>query len=258
MSGEPPWRDPGNELAPSQRVYEPGQGGVLRDPGGRNLEPPYQPHASEDLFVYDRTPNAVRSRGRRIARSEVRPPAASTPSPFAQPDLWDALGIAGVLFLGIVKVSGEPIGVDLDVRKHAGADGGTIRDKGFKLAKVKITLRIWDEETWVSFDGLLPAIDPRRQAGRRTPVDIDHPSLAQRGVWKVYVESIGLPDVKDDGSVEVAINALEFHPPSGANVARTARASASPDIGANRTAFTGLEQAPPSATPPSTTGAASP
>lgn len=240
--------------APEPTFYEPsGRGtglGVLRDPPAP--EPPYW-HAP--LLLPGQTAPAPRSRGRRLAVPTNRPPAASTPSPYTQPGLWDSFLLAGVLFLGLVKVSGE-LGVDLDVRKHAGRDGGTIRDKGFKLAKFKIVLRIWDEETWTSFDGLLPAIDPRRQVGRRTPVDVDHVALAQRGVYRVYIEAISLPDAKDDGTIEVTIDALEFHPPSGAGVARTARAT--PDIGANRTAFTGLEAPPPGATPPSTTTAIDP
>lgn len=167
-----------------------------------------------------------------------RPPPASTPWPFDAPDLWDTLTLAGVGFLGTAEVDGDPIGVDLDVSKPSGRDGGTIRDKGVKLAKLKFTLRMWDAEGWASWDALLPVIDPRRQVGRRTPVDAEHPALAQRGIGRVYVETIALPKVRD-GLVDVVINAVEFRPPSPRPTSRTARRT-TPDIGGNGTGFTGL------------------
>lgn len=240
-------------------------GGRFYDPRATGLGVLRDPPAPEPLYwrAPMRIPGQVypTSRGRRLAQPTHRPPAASTPSPYAQPGLWDTFYLAGWMFLGLVQIRGD-LGVDLDVRKHSGGDGGTIRDKGFKLGELKITLRIWDEETWASFDGMLPAIDPRRRVGRRTPVDVDHVALAQRGVYRVYIETISLPDtskLKDEGVVEYTINAIEFHPPTGTNASRTARATPStPDIGANRTAFTGLETPPAWSTPPSTTQAIDP
>lgn len=179
-----------------------------------------------------------------------RPPPASTPWPFDAPDLWDSLTLAGVGFLGIVEVSGDPIGVELDIAKPSGRDGGTIRDKGTKLAKVKLTLSMWDAETWASWDAMLPVIDPRRQVGRRTPVDVDHPALAQRGIGRVYVEAIGLPKIKD-GTVTVEVNCIEFRPPSPRTTSRTARRAA-PDLASNGTAFEGLITADNEVAAPST------
>jgi len=177
-------------------------------------------------------------RVRRPAGPRRPPPPASTPWPFDAPDLWDTLTLAGVGFLGTAEVSGDPIGVDLDVAKPSGRDGGTIRDKGVKLAKVRFTLSMWDAETWASWDAILPVIDPRRIVGRRTPVDVSHPALAQRSIGRVYVESIGLPKVKD-GSVEIVVNAVEFRPPSPRTTSRTARRPAV-NIGGNAVAFENL------------------
>lgn len=185
-------------------------------------------------------PDATSSsqRVRRPPAPYRRPPAASTPWPFDAPDLWDTLTLAGVGFLGVAEVDGDPIGVDLDVSKPSGRDGGTIRDKGVKLAKLKFTLRMWDLEGWASWDALLPVIDPRRQVGRRTPVDVEHPALAQRGIGRCYIETISLPKVKD-GLVDVVINAIEFRPPSPRPTSRTAARPAT-YIEGNATAFTGL------------------
>lgn len=182
---------------------------------------------------------AESSRVRRPPAPYRRPPQASTPWPLAAPDLWDTLTLAGVGFLGTAEVDGDPIGVDLDVSKPSGRDGGTIRDKGVKLAKLRFTLHMWDVEGWASWDALLPVIDPRRQVGRRTPVDVEHPALAQRGIGRVYIESIALPKVKD-GAVDVVINAIEFRPPSPRPTSRTAARPAGTFIEGTATAFTGL------------------
>lgn len=187
---------------------------------------------------------------RRAPRPRQLPPQPPTPSPFAQPDLWDSLTLAGVMFLGTVKVSGDPVGVDLDVTKSSGRDGSRVRDKGAKPAKVKLTLALWDEITWTLWDALLPVIDPRRQVGRRTPVDVAHPALSQRGIGKLYIEAIAFPDVKDSGLVEVVVQAYEFMPPSSRATGRTAQPQTQAQargIADFRTAFTDIERPPANA-----------
>lgn len=184
---------------------------------------------------------------RRAPRPRQLPPQPATPSPFAQPDLWDSLTLAGVMFLGTVKVSGDPVGVDLDVTKSSGRDGSRVRDKGAKPAKVKLTLVLWDEVTWTSWDALLPVIDPRRQVGRRTPVDVSHPALSQRGIGKLYIEAIAFPDVQDSGRVEVVVQAYEFMPPSSRATGRTAQPAPARGIADFRTAFAGIERPPANA-----------
>ena len=198
-----------------------------------------------------------RQSGRRARpRPVALPPIVSTPSPYSQPDLWDTLHLAGVTFLGLVVVGGDALGVDLDVSKSSGRDGSHVRDKGIKPGKIKITVRIWDDVSWGSWDALLPVIDPRRQVGRRTPIDVSHPALSQRNVSRIYVESIGYPELNANGLTEVAITGYEFRPPSRTNTghtATTARTGAL-TIEGFRTAFTGTERAPANApAPPSTT-----
>jgi len=246
-----PFYSPGAALAPPQA-------GVRRAGDQRPLatpEPLYAAPAEPAVGDGVRLPAGTPPRRSSVRRPRPRqlPPQPATPSPFAQPDLWDTLSIAGVLFLGIVKVSGDPVGVDLDVTKSSGRDGSRVRDKGVKPAKVKLTIRIWDEETWVSWDALLPVIDPRRQVGRRTPVDAAHPSLSQRGISRLYIEAISLPDVKDDGSVEYTINAIEFMPTGTRPTGRTATAATrgtALSITGFRTAFVGTERAPANAPRP--------
>lgn len=229
-----PWapRNPTPGITPD--FYRPpaiGEGTVLRDPAPR--------------------PAGRRARPRPVAL----PPIVSTPSPYQDPGLWDSLFLAGNLYLGTVKVGGDALGVDLDVSKSSGRDGSHVRDKGIKPGKVKITVAIWDEVTWASWDALLPTIDPRRQVGRRTPIDVGHPALSQRNVSRVYIESISYPDVKDTGLIEVTINGIEFRPPSRAATGHTATTRTGPlTIEGFRTAFTGTERVPTAnaPAPPST------
>lgn len=233
-----------------QDLYQrPGTGDMLRRP-----EPFYRPPTAGDgVLRRGFTPSPNRSTRRR-PRPQL-PPIVSTPSPYQEPDLWDTLTIAGVTYLGLVVVGGDPPGVELDVAKPSGRDGAPVRDKGVKPGKIKLTLRFWDDVSWGSWDALLPVIDPRRQVGRRTPVDVAHPALAQRNITRIYVENIGFPDWKDDGTGTVAINCIEFHPPSGASTGRTARTAAQTrTVESFGTAFTGLETPPTNApAPPSTT-----
>lgn len=234
-------------LAPPQSGVR--RAGDLRDPAPPEpfYTAPAAPAVGDGVRLAPGQTPASRS-VRRAPRPRQLPPQPPTPSPFAQPDLWGSLTLAGVMFLGTVKVSGDPVGVDLDVTKSSGRDGSRVRDKGAKPAKVKLTLALWDEITWTSWDALLPVIDPRRQVGRRTPVDVAHPALSQRGIGKLYIEAIAFPDVKDSGLVEVVVQAYEFMPPSGRATGRTAQPQTQArGIADFRTAFTGIERPPANA-----------
>lgn len=238
---------------PSPPLYGDGQSFYQRPGTGeilRRSEPFYRPPQVGDGVLRPGFTLPVRS-VRRRPRPNL-PPIVSTPSPYAQPDLWDTVILAGVIFLGLAVVGGDALGVDLDVTKSSGRDGSRVRDKGVKPGKVKITLRFWDEVTWVSWDALLPVIDPRRQVGRRTPVDVSYPALTQRNVTRVYIETIGLVEWKDDGTGSVVVNAIEFREPSARATGRTARQTRT--IDSFGTAFSGLEVPPANApAPPSQT-----
>ena len=185
-----------------------------------------------------------RSRGRRPGAPGLPPPPASTPSPFRAPGLWDTITINGVLFLGLATIDGETANA-LDVKHAKGRDGGSITDSGAVCAEPTITFRYWDEETYASWESVFAAIDPQRRVDRRNPIDVTHPALAQRGITRVYVKSVGFPKMTREGWT-VAVRVVQWMPSltaprTGGSVTRT---PAGPDISSNATAFSGLEDAP--------------
>lgn len=217
-------------VAPARYFYENGRSSAQRN---------------NDYYVplsYARPGRAGRvrhSRGARQAQPAMPPPAASTPSPFASPGVWDTLVIAGVLFLGLVTVDGDTANA-LDVKKHKGRDGGKISDSGAVCAELTVTFRTWDEETWASWEQVFRAIDPQRLPDQRAPVDVTHPSLAQRGITRAYVKKVSLPK-REGNEWRMTATLIQWMPaltdPSGRSVTR---AAAAPTLANMATAFTGL------------------
>ncbi len=175
------------------------------------------------------------------------------PSPFDDPDAWDTLDIGGVVFTGTFKFSGTALKRKLDRRHAAGRDGARIRDKGYDVAQLGLALRCTEPEHWTELEALVALLFPRsRDATRRNAHTCDHPALALAGITKVYATEMDVADPDDKGAVNVSIKLVEYRDEAQSrNVSRTPRAA--PDIGANATAFTGTEAAPPAApTPPAT------
>ena len=217
-------------VAPARYFYENGRSAAQRN------DTYYTP------LSYARPTRAGRVRHSRSGRQgepAMPPPAASTPSPFASPGLWDAITIAGVLFLGVATPDGAT-GNALDVKKSKGRDGGKISDSGAVCAEFTILFRVWDEVTWASWEQVFRAIDPQRIPDRRTPVDVTHPALAQRGITRIYVKKVSLP--KRVGSEwQFTADVIQHMPglsdPNGRSVTR---AAAAPTLANTTTAFTGL------------------
>lgn len=185
-----------------------------------------------------------RARGARRGAPGLPPPAPSTPSPFTAPSLWDTLTINNVLFLGLVTIEGDTANA-LDVKHPKGRDGGKITDSGAVCAELTLAFRWWDEVTWASWCQVFAAIDPQRQPDERTPLDVSHPALAQRGITRLYVKSVSFPKPGRDGWT-CTVRVIQWMPAltaprTGGSVTRT---PTGPAVSANRTAFSGLESAP--------------
>lgn len=187
-------------------------------------------------------PRVRRSHGRRPGAPAQPPPLPAVPSPFEAPGQWDTLTIAGVLFLGLVRVSGAT-GNALDVKKHKGRDGGRISDSGAVAAELTLHFRFWDRETWASWDQVFAAIDPQRTVERRAPVDVSHPALAQRRIGRVYVKKVSIPERQQGGEWHAEATVIQWLPSmtdrAGRTVTRTPTAQGG-GIGDRATAFTGL------------------
>lgn len=170
------------------------------------------------------------------------------PSPFDAPDAWDTLDLGGVVFTGAFKFSGTALKRKLDRRHAPGRDGARVRDKGYDIAELTLTLRCVEPEHWGELEALVALLFPRSAdpAGRNAH-NCNHPALALAGITRVYATEMDVPDPDEKGSVSVTIKLVEYRDEAQQrrNVSRTPRAA--PDIGANATAFTGVEAAPPAA-----------
>lgn len=152
------------------------------------------------------------------------------------PDAWGSLVLDETLVLGLAVVD-VSIGRKIESKSPAGSDGATVRDKGYEPGRVTITLSLWEREHFVSFQGLLPRINPRSRPNARAPISISHPACALLGISEVYVERVGgLKPSGEAGLWTTEIHCVEFAPPTAARRNVTRVPAASPDAGL-QTAF---------------------
>lgn len=180
----------------------------------------------------------------------------TAPSPFADPESWDTLVIGGVRFRGTFKWGGDLIKRKLDRRHAPGRDGGRVRDKGYDLAEIDLALTITNDEEWQDLTALVALVFPRSATPTaRNAHACAHPELALAGITELYGTSMGPITEASPTRYEVTMRFVEYRVSAQRNTSRTPRAV--PDLGANATAFTGTEPAPPP-TPPPTPGPAAP
>lgn len=178
------------------------------------------------------------------------------PDPFTDPDSWDTLTIGGVSFGGTFKFDGKLLARKLDRRHAAGRDGARIRDKGYEIAEITLTLTCFEAQHWYDLEALVALLFPRgADPSRRNAHACPHPVLALAGITEVYAVSMDAPQQSMEGAGrwDVTIHLVEYRPEAQRNVSRTPRSV--PEIGSNATALTGTEAAPPTPpTPPATPG----
>jgi len=177
----------------------------------------------------------------------------TAPSPFVDPESWDTLILGGVRFRGTFRWGGDLVKRKLDRRHAAGRDGARVRDKGYDLAELDLTLVMTSDEEWQDMTALVALVFPRAATPTaRNAHGCAHPELALAGITELYGTSMGPVTEAGPTRWEVTLKFVEYRPESQTNTSRTPRAvPAAPDLGANRTAFT-TEATPP--TPPSTPG----
>ena len=179
-----------------------------------------------------------------------------TANPFIDPDAWDTLAIGGVGFAGQHEWSGDVLKRRLDRRHAPGRDGARVRDKGYDLAELELTLKCTAAEHWEDLRALVALLFPRgSDTSRRAAHSCDHPALAIAGITEVYAVSMGAVRQAEPTVWSATIKLVEYRPESQRNTSHRPRVVA--DIGANAVAFAGTEAAPPAPpTPPSTPGPA--
>lgn len=130
------------------------------------------------------------------------------------PLAWDTLILDDEIWPGICEISGAGVSRKVDVKKGKGEDGATIKDEGYDLARLSITITIYDEEDWVQLQRLLPTVHPKRKGGTRTPISIVNPQCNLLGVSSIYIDKISIPKKpkSGDGLVELEMSAIEWVP----------------------------------------------
>lgn len=132
--------------------------------------------------------------------------------PALGPSEWDGSRIGGVYVPGKSSVSITPSrGVEIIQGKDE--DGNTLKDLGYKGAKVDIVVTIWDELHLPEFVSCLALWSPRRPGAVAAPIELACPQATLANVTRIYIESYTIGDPNPDGSWSVPISAYEWFPP---------------------------------------------
>lgn len=84
------------------------------------------------------------------------------------PGAWDTLSLGGVTVPGLASVSGQ-VARKMDTRSRAGADGATVRDRGYEPAQLEIHVKVWTAEQLAQLEDLIASIHPRGVTQPSTP-----------------------------------------------------------------------------------------
>ncbi len=84
------------------------------------------------------------------------------------PGAWETLSLGGVTLPGLAFVSGR-VARKMDTRSRAGADGATVRDRGYEPAQIEIHVKVWTAEQLEQLEQILATIHPRNVVQPTTP-----------------------------------------------------------------------------------------
>lgn len=132
-----------------------------------------------------------------------------------RPIEWDALRLKynaeGEPAPGIAEVEVDRVW-KADEKEPNGANGATITLGGEKLAKVSITLTLWNERHFRRADAFLDALFPGGKS-KGTPFDVSHPVLTHHRLKSLIFLTYSGPKKLDDDMFEIRLEAREFKPP---------------------------------------------
>lgn len=144
-------------------------------------------------------------------------------SPFALPETWDQIQIAGHLWppadsgykSARIKIAGAKRAYKWDVKDGLGLQGALETYRGQTPPAFTITFFLWTNElyaAWLSFQPLLQYNGVKTQP---KPVQIYHPQLANLGIYQVITEDIGAVEMVDEMSrmFAVTVTLREFFNP---------------------------------------------
>jgi hypothetical protein len=147
---------------------------------------------------------------------------------------WDTLWLGGEQLPGICRVKCEPT-IQIDTKKHKGADGANITLLGYLPGPVQVDVEIWTSAQWATLKRLLKELIWRKPgkadaiAGEAmrigftreqamlfaSALEIRHPSLKPLGVENVVVTGVStLEDGRATDSKVMRIKCIQYSPPS--------------------------------------------
>lgn len=170
--------------------------------------------------------------------SELAPafslPFGGSPSPWAQPNIWDSFFASGIPWVGKVVIRGARRAYKWDVKPVPGLEGFNQTYRGKPHHSFAIDFYIWTDSMytyWATvYQKLFQYIG---SAGLVLPVKVYHPSLTNLGITAVVADGVGAVEkMSDDLMFKSTVDVHEFYPPVLVNVTTTppAAAGANPNV----------------------------
>ena len=153
-----------------------------------------------------------------IATPELAPsftvPFGGSPSPWAQPGIWDTLFVSGVPWQGRIRIRGAQRSYKWDVKAAPGIEGFNQTYRGKPHKNFYIDFDIWTDSMYVYWASTYQLLfQYSGVAGIVSPVKVYHPSLTNLGITAIVADHIGaVEQVSDDMLFRVSVEVHEFYP----------------------------------------------
>jgi hypothetical protein len=155
-------------------------------------------------------------------------PFGGNPSPWAQPNIWDAFYASGVPWVGKVEVRGAVRSFKWDVKPAPGIEGFNQSYRGKPHKPFHIVFYIWTDSMYVYWESTYQKLFMYSGgAGVVVPVKCYHPSLSGLGITALVADEVGAVEkLSDDMMYAATLTVHEFYPPVPTNATATPVAAA--------------------------------
>lgn len=141
-------------------------------------------------------------------------------SPFKQPSGWDSLSLivaidgASTFFSWDktpVEFSGD-VSNDWDVKKAKGVDGATVKDKGYKAAKVTCSWLLWTPTHFADYADFVELAKPRIGRLPKPLLSVSHPVMTLYSLFNFRIEQIDFLGFEDVDQWTAKMSLVEYIP----------------------------------------------
>ena len=138
----------------------------------------------------------------------------SVPSWFEDPELWNMVIIADVVFRETdVQVTGSPITNKWDIQKSGTADGAPSKDQGYQPWQPSLQVSIWNQELYEAYVDLLRIAQPRPgKTGSKPIIVVSHPRFQIHGIEKFRLEKLHPLKKVDSYREMMQVDLLQYFP----------------------------------------------